>query len=146
MSAVETRYRVTGMDCAACATKIETAVSRLPGVERVSVSSTAGTMTVGHAADTAIQLQAVKSQLKRLGYAVFPADRQRVGQGPADADEHDNQADHGHDHADHDHGGGHADEHFDGGGQPWWRTRKGMLTIACGLALVVAYGLGRLFP
>ncbi|MFG3650745.1 cation transporter, partial [Klebsiella pneumoniae] len=42
------RYRVDGMDCASCAAKIDTAVRRLKGVEDVSVSVTAGTMTVKH--------------------------------------------------------------------------------------------------
>ncbi|MCK0197557.1 cadmium-translocating P-type ATPase [Ancylobacter sp. 6x-1] len=29
---------------------------------------------------------------------------------------------------------------------PWWRSAKGRLTIACGVALVAAYGLGRFMP
>jgi Cd2+/Zn2+-exporting ATPase len=29
---------------------------------------------------------------------------------------------------------------------PWWRSRKGRLTIMAGLALVLAYGIGHLFP
>ncbi|WP_163597473.1 hypothetical protein, partial [Klebsiella pneumoniae] len=29
---------------------------------------------------------------------------------------------------------------------PWWRSRKGLLTQACGAALVAAYGLGKLVP
>ena len=45
------RYRVEGMDCASCAAKIDTAVRRLQGVEDVSVSVTAGTMTVKHQSD-----------------------------------------------------------------------------------------------
>ena len=50
--AAQTRYRIGGMDCAACATKIDTAVRRMPGVEDVSVSVTAGTMTVRHDASS----------------------------------------------------------------------------------------------
>ena len=46
-----TRYRVTGMDCAGCATKIEHAIRRLPGVSEVGVSVSAGTMTVAHGRD-----------------------------------------------------------------------------------------------
>ncbi len=42
------RFRVGGMDCASCAGKIETAVRRMPGVEDVSVSVTAGTLLVSH--------------------------------------------------------------------------------------------------
>lgn len=44
----QAKYRVGGMDCASCASKIDTAVRRLPGVEDVAVSVTAGTMTVSH--------------------------------------------------------------------------------------------------
>ena len=40
--ATQTRYRVEGMDCASCASKIDTAVRRMPGVTDVSVSVTAG--------------------------------------------------------------------------------------------------------
>ena len=47
-AATQTRYRVDGMDCAACAAKIDTAVRRLPGIDDVTVSATAGTMTVRH--------------------------------------------------------------------------------------------------
>ena len=36
-SVVRTRYRVSGMDCASCAAKIETALKRIPGVQAVSV-------------------------------------------------------------------------------------------------------------
>ena len=52
-SVVETRYRVGGMDCASCAAKIETAVRRLPHIEDVTVSATAGTLRVRHIDDAA---------------------------------------------------------------------------------------------
>lgn len=38
-----TRFRVAGMDCASCATKIDRAVRTIDGVEDVSVSVVAGT-------------------------------------------------------------------------------------------------------
>ena len=47
-TSTDTRFRVTGMDCAACAAKVEAATRRVAGVEGVSVSVTAGTMTVQH--------------------------------------------------------------------------------------------------
>ena len=37
-AAEKLKFRVGGMDCAACATKIENAVGRLPGVAEVGVS------------------------------------------------------------------------------------------------------------
>lgn len=45
----QTRYRISGMDCASCASKIDTAVRRMDGVADVSVSVTAGSLTVIHA-------------------------------------------------------------------------------------------------
>ncbi|WP_217577775.1 cation transporter, partial [Mesorhizobium sp. GbtcB19] len=142
MDVRETRYRVTGMDCAACAAKIGTAVSRLPGVGRVSASAAAGMMRVGHA-DEAALLPAMKAQLGKLGYGVLPADADEAGAYPVHDHDH-----HDHDH-DQDHGQAgthaHADDGSEGQGA-WWRTKKGMLTIGCGLALGLAYGIGRLYP
>jgi Cd2+/Zn2+-exporting ATPase len=57
------------MDCGACAAKVDAAVRRLPGVEDVSVSATAGTMTVYHQSNT-ILLPAMKAQLKGLRLAM----------------------------------------------------------------------------
>lgn len=65
----QARFHVGGMDCASCASKIDTAVRRIPGVEDVSVSVTSGTMTVKHAfAD----LKAIEKQVSGLGYSVAP--------------------------------------------------------------------------
>ena len=62
------RYRVTGMDCASCAAKIETAVRRIEGVSDVAVSVTNGTLTVSHGEGfTASQ---VKRQVRGLGYGI----------------------------------------------------------------------------
>lgn len=149
MGAVETRYRVTGMDCAACAAKVETAVSRLPGVERVSVSASAGTMTVGHEAD-AVLLPAMKSQLRKLGYGVSPANSAKATKQPTPRtdgshEHHDHDHAHSHDHGDHQ-AHSHRRDEDEGGGRSWWQTRKGLLTIACGAALAAAYVVGRLYP
>jgi Zn2+/Cd2+-exporting ATPase len=43
-----TRFRVSGMDCAACASKVDTAVRRMAEVEDVQVSVVSGSMTVLH--------------------------------------------------------------------------------------------------
>ena len=64
----QTRYRVDGMDCAACATKIDKAVRRIPGVQDVTVSVTAGTMTVLH--DRTGDLAAIEQRVTSLGYIV----------------------------------------------------------------------------
>jgi Cd2+/Zn2+-exporting ATPase len=145
-----TRYRVSGIDCASCATKIDNALRRVPGVAEVNVSVPAGTVTVAHD-DTVIPAVLAK-QIGTLGFKV-------TGQGPADAkaarpkEEH---ADHDHGPGGHDHKHDHEDEasaglhghlHDHGPSEgPWWKSQRGLLTIACGLALVAAYVIGHAVP
>ena len=64
----QTRFRIEGMDCAGCATKIDTAVRRTPGVTDVAVSVTAGTMTVSH--DGSSDLAAIERKVTGLGYKI----------------------------------------------------------------------------
>ena len=59
-AAEQTRYRVEGMDCAGCATKID-AARRVPGIEDVSVSISAGTMILHHA--TGIDLTTIEKTI-----------------------------------------------------------------------------------
>ncbi len=181
------RYRVDGMDCASCASKIDTAVRRLKGVEDVSVSVTRGTMTVRFDGDTALA-PAIEKRVTGLGYklSLMPAnssvpvaankdDACGCGHDHSDHAGHDHSGhdhehhdhDHaGHDHSDHDHSGHdhashgtaksavvananveglHGHDHGPSSG-PWWKSGKGKLTIAAGLALAVAYGIGKLVP
>ncbi|RDI58879.1 heavy metal translocating P-type ATPase [Microvirga subterranea] len=157
-----TRFRVSGMDCASCATKIDNALRRVPGVAEVGVSVAAGTITVAH--DGTVAPAMLAKRIATLGYKV-------TGQGPADAgasekadhdhdDGHGPGCDHDHDHVghahdhEHNHGHdavasaglhGHLHDHGPGDG-PWWKSPRGLLTIACGLALVAAYIVGQLLP
>ena len=62
-----TRYRVTGMQGAACAARIDTAVRLVPGVQDASVSATSGEIVVHHAADTSLGI-AVETAVAGLGY------------------------------------------------------------------------------
>lgn len=62
----ESRYRVSGMDCAGCGRKIDTAVRQLPGVEDVSVTVPTGALRVRHGGE--VTDQAVLGQLRSLGY------------------------------------------------------------------------------
>ena len=179
------RYRVEGMDCASCATKIDTAVRKLPGIVDVSVSATAGTMTVNFAGEE--NLPAVEKTVQKLGYGVVAKgavegarsaashhahaehaahDHANEACGCCDHDAHDHKghAHAGHDHADHDHHGhDHADYDHAGAKQasaelglhghdhgpsdgPWWRSRKAILTMASGVALLAAYLVGHVVP
>ncbi|MGM4881840.1 heavy metal translocating P-type ATPase [Rhizobium leguminosarum] len=166
MAESETRYRVGGMDCAACATKIDTAVRRVAGVADVSVSVMAGTMTVRH--DGSSDLKTIEKKVTGLGYSVAPlAGNAALAHEHGSQHRHDHGHDHGdhaghdhdhegHDHASHDHDhshehgekeieGLHGHDHAPMAG-PWWQSRKGRLTILSGAALVAAYAVGHLVP
>jgi Zn2+/Cd2+-exporting ATPase len=124
----QTRFRVEGMDCASCATKIDTAVRRMPGVSDVVVSVTAGTMTLHH--DATSDLASIARKVTGLGYGVLPF----AGQAPAPVA-------HAHDHSEHDH-----HDHGPASSGPWWKSKKGLFVIASGLGLLAAYAVGKMLP
>ncbi|MEO6013429.1 MAG: heavy metal translocating P-type ATPase [Devosia sp.] len=139
---IKARYRVGGMDCAACSQKIETAVGRLPGVSDAGASFTAGTLHVMH--DGTVQKGAVERAVKSLGYSIGPADGTSRTR-PGTSLEHNHDHDHGHDfNAEPANAAG--GEHFDLGDGPWWRSRKALLTFAFAVALAIAYGVSLLVP
>ncbi|MFS8046444.1 heavy metal translocating P-type ATPase [Rhizobium sp. BR 314] len=180
----QSRYRVEGMDCASCAAKIDTAVRRLQGVEDVSVSVTAGTMTVKHQGDEALA-PAIAKRVTGLGYKVIPLPSSNTQVAKTDVDnhacgcghDHHNHHDHSshdHEHEAHDHDHGH-DHHHDHGAHghdhaghshkardeavaglhghdhgptsgPWWKSAKGRLTIASGVAVAAAWAIGKMVP
>lgn len=148
-TSLQARYRVDGMDCASCATKIDTAVRRIPGVTDVAVSATAGTMTVHH--DLSSDLGAIEKTVVSLGYQVAAlSDKKRSA--TKDCATHDH-ADHDHSEHKHDHAAELPDDAEELHGHdhgittgPWWQSKKGLLTIASGVALVAAYGFGKLVP
>lgn len=126
-AAEKLKFHVGGMDCAACVTKIENAVGRLPGVREVGVSLPNGTLTVLRSGE--IAKGAIERQVKALGYQIVPANAAVSSHAHAAGE-------HAHDHS------GHG-EIIDG---PWWRTRKAVLTFVAGGALVLAYLAGLLVP
>ena len=154
------RYRVAGMDCASCATKIETAVRRVRGISDVSVSVSAGTLTVQHEPDS--DLGALEKRVASLGYKISPAEpvAQAVGtdssccdhgQVPCTGKVHQNvpldgPVDPGRTRPNDGHASDlHGHDHGPTSG-PWWKSPKGLLTIGSGAALLAAYALGKLVP
>lgn len=138
-TSAQSRFRVDGMDCAGCATKVDTVVRRMPGVEDVAVSVAAGTMTVHHQAT--VDLGAIEKKVTGLGYKISATSGHPIARPRDDCCDHD---------ATHDHGAdsqlpmhGHEDVLAKGA---WWQSKKGRLTLACAGALVVAYGIGKLAP
>ncbi len=143
------RFRVEGMDCAGCATKIDTAVRRLPGVEDVSVSATSGALAVWHRADATIG-EAIEKRVTGLGYRVTsipdgrPVDTVEETAGVSTAAGAAKPASHeGHDHGDQAHGHGH--DHGPSSG-PLWKSPKAILTAATAGALLLAYVASQFFP
>ena len=76
------RYRVTGMDCASCAAKIEQAARSVGGVEDVRVSTATQIMTL-HVDDPALRLPEVECAVAGLGYRL---DRLGIPLGDHDGD------------------------------------------------------------
>ena len=62
------QWHVSGMDCGACVTKIQTSLSRLDGVACVDVSMMRENVTLGFAANQVGQRQLVSPRLGKLGY------------------------------------------------------------------------------
>ena len=158
-TALKTRFKVDGMDCAACAARVEGAVARIDGVEDVSVSVMTGSMLVHHGEAT--DLTALESVVSRLGYGISADRREGVadvhedhacdccGHDAAGHDHHDHdnrEQDHlthdESDHADHDHAG-HVHAEVEGA---WWKSGAGQQAIGVGIGIVAAYALGRIVP
>jgi Cd2+/Zn2+-exporting ATPase len=135
-----TRYRVSGMDCGSCASKIETAVRRIAGVEEVSVSVTNGSLIVTHGGTVTDNV--IVRQVSRLGYGVTPSEERSAHAQDIGQCTHDHSHGRAHDHS---HGGTHGHS-YAGAGEPWWRSSRALLTIASGMALLVAYTLGKVVP
>ncbi len=62
-------YVLTGLNCPHCAAKLEKAVKRLAGVDKVQVEYAAGTLTV-ESADTADTSAAVKQMVSQFGMEI----------------------------------------------------------------------------
>lgn len=159
-------WKVSGMDCAGCASKIRGAVERLPGVSDVKLSVMSATLSLSLAKETTTPA-AIEKLVQGLGYtttvvAVKEAARARADEKSLHSCGHDHSKDgHKHDHHSHDHGkhapnavvaavkaqpdaghgtAGHVHEATPDG-MSWWQTSKGRLVLVTGGLLVAAWGL-----
>lgn len=162
-------WRVTGMDCASCATKIKNAIARLPGVSSVEV----GIMSerLGLSLDEAqTSRDKIEKAVRALGYGIAPqsvvikkdvaasgesgTDVQGDENGPQDHLAHDNE---GHDHGrdassagkrdDSGHGSlGHVHDDPANRSMHWYQTSKGKLVIFTALLLGAAWGTELVAP
>jgi Cd2+/Zn2+-exporting ATPase len=120
---------VTGMDCAACAGKIRTAVERLPGVSGVQLAPMSGKLVLRLEPETTSR-EKVETAVEQLGYGIRAqkpsaivtvppansANRSRDDQG--DSARHDESADQT---------------------RTWYHTAKGRLVIGTALLLAAAW-------
>lgn len=109
------KIRVGGMDCGACAVKVENALKRLPGVSDISMNYATETLSL-RLDENRTSRDAVYSKIRALGYVPTPL----AGNGPATA-------------------GILTQPEFATGDQPWWKTRKGRLVLGLGVLLAFAF-------
>ncbi|MDT1060956.1 heavy metal translocating P-type ATPase [Paracoccus sp. CPCC 101403] len=151
-------WTVTGMDCAACSSKVVRAVERMPGVSEVKVALMSERLTLNLAPGTT-QTDAIEAAVRKLGYGIAPkgqeAPRKRAfvipeplpeevccaGRTKGSADTATGAHDHDHDHDHPSAGAGHGHMHDDplDRGKPWYRTGKGRLVLLTGALLVLAW-------
>ncbi len=110
------RLRIAGMDCPACALKIENAVRRLPGVSDISVSHTVGTLALRLDADRTAP-HVIEEKVRALGYTpVAPVAAGEAGP----ASERSREA--------------------------WWQGDRGRLVLGTGAAFAAAFVLAWMLP
>ncbi|WP_174019958.1 heavy metal translocating P-type ATPase [Agrobacterium fabrum] len=113
-------FSVGGMDCGSCAAKIETALSRLPGVGDVKVSVARERLNLS-LAENKTPVEKIEDTLRKLGFkpALLPQEKTAREKTPEQNHDHDHATCGGH-HHDHDHSGhdhesckGHDHDHSD---------------------------------
>ena len=159
-------WTVSGMDCASCATKIKTAVSRLPGVSAVDVAIMSERLKLTLADDTTKQ-DKIEGVVRALGYDIAPrgaGTKSEIAM-PGEVHETDRDTAEGNDrnggssHSgevrrsspavrdDSDHGSpGHVHDDPDDRGKRWYMTGKGKLVIFTALLLGGAWIVEYLVP
>ena len=118
-TAIPLKLHVEGMDCGACAIKIENAMKRLPGVSDIDVNYGLQSLSLVLDEDRTSK-QAIEARIRALGYA--PVDPS----GPAASTFRDD--------------GGDATE------SAWWSSPKGRLVIGSAALLTLAFGVSHIEP
>lgn len=113
------KLRVEGMDCGACATKIETAINRLPGVSAVEVSFNRQSLSL-IVDEERTSRATIATRIEALGFTPLEP---RSGTSPASSAS--------------------AQDH---GATAWWASTKGRLVIVSGSLLVLAFLVSQVEP
>jgi len=120
MTETPLRLRVEGMDCGACALKIENALKRLPGVSDVNVNYGLQSLALAFDGDRT-SIQAIEHKVRALGYAPVAPSGEPVSLLQISVRR---ELDHG----------------------SWWRSRKAKLVILTGALLLAAFITSHLDP
>jgi Cd2+/Zn2+-exporting ATPase len=116
------QYHIEGMDCASCIGKIETALTRMPGVSDVQLNFATEKLELTLAFDAATQFSDVEKTIKRLGFGVSVYKGSQIS---SDSD---------------------SDNQSAAQRQRWRQTRKGKQVVGLGILMSIAYALALLFP
>ena len=115
------KLRIEGMDCAACALKIENGLKRLPGVSEINVNYGLQTLSLVLDEDRTSR-GAVEKRIRSLGYT--PSSTQGEASDGTEA----------------------PPGRRESVRRAWWQTRKGQLVIGTGLLLVLAFLVATIAP
>jgi copper chaperone CopZ len=100
--------RVEGMDCSACAIKVENALKRLPGVSEINMSYSTETLSM-QLDENRTSREAVEGKIRALGYTPkslnAPMSATPIGT---------------------------AEDQEAGEDRPWWKTRRGRMVLGLG--------------
>jgi Cd2+/Zn2+-exporting ATPase len=110
------KLRIEGMDCGACAVKIENAMKRLPGVSDINVSYGQESLSLTLDEDRTSP-ESIETKIKALGFTPLSNAQRKAS---ADADERN--------------------------APTWWRTRKGRFVLFTGAMFAIAFALAQIDP
>ncbi len=123
------KYRIEGMDCPSCAGKIETALSRVPGVSAVKVNYLAQSLLLT-ADEGQAPASAIGEALKKLGYSSARIDGSAQEAANSDRPE----------------SAGTSDDHTSQGTKHWWSSTRGLWVLATGAAVGLAFAASMIAP
>lgn len=138
-------WTVTGMDCAACTTKVTRAIEHLPGVSAVRVTLMAERLSLQLEPGTTPAAD-IESAVRKLGYGIATRDASALVHAPKTAccggqdETHQHGHEHGHGHG-HDHASADRTAPWDQSSPRWFQTAKGRLVLSTGALLALAWAI-----
>ncbi len=116
------KMRVGGMDCSACAIKVENALKGLPGVSDINMNYATEMLSL-RLDENRTSRDSVEKRIRSLGYTPRPLSGAIAGTA-----------------------GDTAEEADDAGDQAWWKTRKGRMVLGLGALVATAFAVSLVKP